>query len=259
MHGMQSNNKEKSLEFLTHALAEVGFSPAHARRACLATNLAGVPQAIEWALAHLDEESDPQAAQRQQQRYSGGGEMKHGASPNGGNLDNGLVVELPDGKLFRLTNPNGRVVEMPNGAVVEMVDGQVVEMSNGQQLEMVDGSLVEIRPATLALDEGEVVGHRIIEYELSRQIVRKATHNAAAAAISDYSVAAAVGSKSREIQMREEQLEAQALSLSERDKAVNGKQLQLAQHQQGLRAQEEGLGRQRAHLQVKRACLRSRV
>ena len=56
--------------------------------------------------------------------------------------------------------------------------------------------------------------------------------------------------------MREEQLEAQALSLSERDKAVNGKQLQLAQHQQGLRAQEEGLGRQRAHLQVKRACLR---
>jgi hypothetical protein len=50
---MQSGNKEKSLEFLTHALAEVGFSPAHARRACLATNLAGVPQAIEWALAHL--------------------------------------------------------------------------------------------------------------------------------------------------------------------------------------------------------------
>ena len=56
--------------------------------------------------------------------------------------DNGLVVELPDGKLFRLTNPNGRVVEMPNGSVVEMIDGQVVEMSNGQQLEMVDGSLL---------------------------------------------------------------------------------------------------------------------
>jgi hypothetical protein len=34
----------KSLEFLTQALAEVGFSPAHAQRACLATNLAGVPQ-----------------------------------------------------------------------------------------------------------------------------------------------------------------------------------------------------------------------
>lgn len=65
---MQSGNKEKSLEFLTHALAEVGFSPAHARRACLATNLAGVPQAIEWALAHLDEESDPHSkdAHRQQ-------------------------------------------------------------------------------------------------------------------------------------------------------------------------------------------------
>ena len=35
------------------------------------------------------------------------------------------MVELPDGKLFRLTNPNGRVVEMPNGSVVEMIDGQV--------------------------------------------------------------------------------------------------------------------------------------
>jgi hypothetical protein len=56
------------------------------------------------------------------------------------------VVELPDGKLFRLTNPNGRVVEMPNGSVVEMIDGQVVEMSNGPQLEMVDGCLVGRKP-----------------------------------------------------------------------------------------------------------------
>lgn len=60
------SGKEKSLEFLTHALTEVilcmvipkggryavkklnllqvGFSPTHARRACLATSLAGVPQ-----------------------------------------------------------------------------------------------------------------------------------------------------------------------------------------------------------------------
>ncbi len=42
--------KDKSLEFLTHALAEVGFSPAHARRACLATNLAGVPQVRSFVL-----------------------------------------------------------------------------------------------------------------------------------------------------------------------------------------------------------------
>jgi hypothetical protein len=42
--------------------------------------------------------------------------------------DKGLVVELPDGKLFKLKNPNGRVVEMPNSAVVEMLDGQVVEV-----------------------------------------------------------------------------------------------------------------------------------
>jgi hypothetical protein len=46
--------------------------------------------------------------------------------------DSGLMVELPDGKLFRLENPAGRVVEMPDGEVVEMLDGQVVEMSNGQ-------------------------------------------------------------------------------------------------------------------------------
>jgi hypothetical protein len=53
----------------------------------------------------------------------------------GGNIpspdsDKGLVVELPDGKLFKLKNPNGRVVEMPNSAVVEMLDGQVVEVSS---------------------------------------------------------------------------------------------------------------------------------
>jgi Holliday junction resolvasome RuvABC DNA-binding subunit len=39
-----SSKESKSLEFLTQTLAEVGFSPAHAQRACLATNLAGVPQ-----------------------------------------------------------------------------------------------------------------------------------------------------------------------------------------------------------------------
>eukprot|EP00290_Baffinella_frigidus_P044832 CAMPEP_0180297170 /NCGR_PEP_ID=MMETSP0988-20121125/20238_1 /TAXON_ID=697907 /ORGANISM="non described non described, Strain CCMP2293" /LENGTH=240 /DNA_ID=CAMNT_0022275495 /DNA_START=215 /DNA_END=934 /DNA_ORIENTATION=+ len=155
--------KEKSLEFLTHALAEVGFSSAHARRACLATNLAGVPQAIEWALAHLDEETDAQGKDGRKDNGSNGF-----GSP--GSVDNGLVVELPDGKLFKLSNPNGRVVEMPNGSVVEMIDGQVVEMSNGQQLEMVDGSLNEIRPAAMQLDDGEVVGHRILDYDLSRQV-----------------------------------------------------------------------------------------
>jgi hypothetical protein len=92
-----------------------------------------------------------------------------GANYNSGG-DNSLVVELPDGKLFRLTNPNGRVVEMPNGSVVEMIDGQVVEMSNGQQLEMVDGCLVEIRPATIALGDREIVGHKLLDYDLSRQL-----------------------------------------------------------------------------------------
>jgi len=185
---MNGSGKEKSLEFLTHALTEVGFSPTHARRACLATSLAGVPQAIEWALAHLDEEVDPAfkelagklhlpnshggggAAASSRSGYRGGG--------GGGGIDygqdKGLVVELPDGKLFKLKNINGRVVEMPNGSVVEMVDGQVVEMSNGQQLEMVDGSLIEIRPASLQLDEGDVVGHRIIELETSRKIAAAA-------------------------------------------------------------------------------------
>ena len=41
-----SSKESKSLEFLTQALAEVGFSPAHAQRACLATNLAGVPPGL---------------------------------------------------------------------------------------------------------------------------------------------------------------------------------------------------------------------
>ena len=59
-----------------------------------------------------------------QREYSGGSEGANYSS-GGSGLDNGLVVELPDGKLFRLTNPNGRVVEMPNGSVVEMIDGQV--------------------------------------------------------------------------------------------------------------------------------------
>jgi len=45
-------------------------------------------------------------------------------SPNS-SMEHGLVVELPDGKLFKLSDPNGRVVEMPNGTVVEMLDGQV--------------------------------------------------------------------------------------------------------------------------------------
>ncbi len=59
------------------------------------------------------------AASRSNFRPSGG-------SNNGMDFqDKGLVVELPDGKLFKLKNVNGRVVEMPNGSVVEMVDGQV--------------------------------------------------------------------------------------------------------------------------------------
>jgi len=50
------------------------------------------------------------------------------------NSSNGPVVQLPDGRLFRLEQSIGSLVEMPDGSVVEMVDGQVVEMSNGQQL-----------------------------------------------------------------------------------------------------------------------------
>ena len=38
-----------------------------------------------------------------------------------------ILTKTADGKLFKLSDPNGRVVEMPNGAVVEMLDGQVVE------------------------------------------------------------------------------------------------------------------------------------
>jgi hypothetical protein len=43
-------------------------------------------------------------------------------------------------------------------------------MSNGQQLELVDGSLLEIKRSTLALDEGEIVGHRVLDLEHSRQL-----------------------------------------------------------------------------------------
>jgi hypothetical protein len=78
--------------------------------------------------------------------YVGAGGGYGGEEANYNSGDTGLVVELPDGKLFRLKNPNGRVVEMPNGSVVEMIDGQVVEMSNGQQLEMVDGCLLGRKP-----------------------------------------------------------------------------------------------------------------
>jgi hypothetical protein len=47
--------------------------------------------------------------------------------------ERGLVVELPDGKLFKLKHPNGRVVEMPNGNIVEMLDGQIVEVRRESQ------------------------------------------------------------------------------------------------------------------------------
>ena len=114
-------------------------------------------------------------------------------SPNS-SMDHGIVVELPDGKLFKLSDPNGRVVEMPNGSIVEMLDGQVVEMSNGQRLHhadsmlrtkplcyslipqvvemsngqrlhMIDGNLVETRPAYFDIPSGEVVGHRVLTDE----------------------------------------------------------------------------------------------
>ena len=75
------------------------------------------------------------------------------------------MVELPDGKLLKLSDPNGRVVEMPNGTVVEMLDGQVVEMSNGQRLAMIDGNLVETRAAHIDIPEGECVGHHILSLE----------------------------------------------------------------------------------------------
>jgi hypothetical protein len=38
-------------------------------------------------------------------------------------------------------------------------------MSDGSQLEMVDGSLITIKPATLVLDEGEIIKHRILDLE----------------------------------------------------------------------------------------------
>lgn len=64
--------------------------------------------------------------------------------------DKGLVVELPDGKLFKLKNPNGRVVEMPNSAVVEMLDGQVVEVCSSSPslvclAALCDSSLMHVR------------------------------------------------------------------------------------------------------------------
>jgi hypothetical protein len=96
-------------------------------------------QDFVWALAHQDE-VDPafkelagklhlpnshgveeQVSRSSRSGYGGGGGyrgMDYGQ-------DKGFVVELPDGKLFKLKNINGRVVEMPNGSVVEMVDGQV--------------------------------------------------------------------------------------------------------------------------------------
>lgn len=42
-------------------------------------------------------------------------------------------------------------------------------MSNGQQLEMVDGSLVEIIPASVQVEDGEIIGHKILDWEASRQ------------------------------------------------------------------------------------------
>jgi len=259
-----SKNQEKSLEFLTHALAEVGFSPAHARRACLATNLSGVPQAIEWALAHLDEESDPQAkdAHRQRGGYAEGANYSSGGS----GADNGLVVELPDGKLFRLTNPNGRVVEMPNGSVVEMIDGQVVEMSNGQQLEMVDGSLIEIRPATIALDEGKIVGHRILDYELSRQVVNGGKrmpqqHSSDYAPAAPQASAAQRGGGAREEgpekaqEMRRQQMQDHEAQLAEQTYELSQRDKQLANHQRGLRQQEDAVTRNRAQIQAEQDLL----
>lgn len=76
-----------------------------------------MPQAIEWALSHLGDEAAPQSA-----GYSAPGKPGSHVEED---EDRGLVVELPDGKLFKLKHPNGRVVEMPNGNIVEMLDGQV--------------------------------------------------------------------------------------------------------------------------------------
>jgi len=249
--------------------AQVGFSAAHARRACLATNLAGVPQAIEWALAHLDEETDAQKAPAQ--------DASSGVPGSPG--DSGLVVELPDGKLFKLSNPNGRVVEMPNGSVVEMIDGQVVEMSNGQQLEMVDGSLIEIRPAAVQLDDGEIVGHNILNIETSRRVAAgdhrapHAAHDGADGAPPSRAppVPAPLAPRDAgnnnnaqeerlrrhhmQVSSREEQLNAQAKQLSERDRAMSGKQQQLQAHQSSLQQQEEALNRQRAALQAEQDSL----
>lgn len=70
------------------------------------------------------------AEQRSNSRGAGAGRYPSGqrdAIPDDDD-DRGLVVELPDGKLFKLKHPNGRVVEMPNGNIVEMLDGQIVEV-----------------------------------------------------------------------------------------------------------------------------------
>ena len=159
-------------------------------------------------------------------------------------------------------------------------------MSNGQQLEMVDGCLNEIREATIQLDEGATVGHRILDYEQSRRVARsrKAApeHVAGPQVTESYSNSSTVGpppgastatragprvddrskestqeerARRQQIQLREEQLNQQAQSLSERDKAVNGKQQQLAQQQHGLRAQEENLQRQKVRLQDEQKAL----
>eukprot|EP00286_Rhodomonas_abbreviata_P020627 CAMPEP_0181310458 /NCGR_PEP_ID=MMETSP1101-20121128/12596_1 /TAXON_ID=46948 /ORGANISM="Rhodomonas abbreviata, Strain Caron Lab Isolate" /LENGTH=428 /DNA_ID=CAMNT_0023417087 /DNA_START=195 /DNA_END=1478 /DNA_ORIENTATION=- len=300
--GIMNNTagKEKSLDFLTHALAEVGFSPAHARRACLATNLAGVPQAIEWALAHLDEETNANNNKDNTPRRGAaanrGAEAAAGFGSPGSTEGSGLVVELPDGKLFKLSNPNGRVVEMPNGSVVEMLDGQVVEMSNGQQLEMVDGSLLEIRPATIALDDGETVGHRIIENRSAAQVTASAAASAsparpAAASSSSHTHAAAQPQASssssptvtlapsrppvaaaeelseaeqRQLQAQEERLRQHHMQVITREKALNQQAQQLTERdkavagkQQQLAQHQQGLREQQEQLHRQRQALQT--
>ena len=208
-----------------------------------------MPQAIEWALAHLDEETKDPAS-----KYGAYGSVGGQASSPGD--DKGLVVELPDGKLFKLKNPSGRVVEMPNSAVVEMLDGQVVEMSNGQQLEMVDGSLVEIVPAAIQLDDGDVIGHKILDFEASRKAAAKAqSMNSASqagvsASLSDASGGGGGGGGgylSGERQ-RAEQQEAQMRNYQMQERDIANKQ-QLAAQQEGLKAQEDAVLRHRRALQ----------
>lgn len=142
------------------------------------------------------------------------------------------------------------------------VGWQVVEMSNGQQLEMVDGSLIEIRPATIALDDGEIVGHRILDYELSRQVVAGGKRGAGAGPhAADFVPGGSQGNTAqrgagaakaeehkdatqeelmRRHRMREDALNQQAQSLSERDKAVNGKQQQVGGVERASRGRVTG-------------------